>query len=504
MNHYLTFDYGTTSIKACLIDAELKMLAQCIEEYDLITDGGRIEMNSEDYWDAMCRAVAHLKTEVSLEQVAAICITTQGETMIPVDAQGNALSNAVVWLDSRAGEQAEEIAAVISPEALYEQTGVTDLGGALPLSKLLWFREQQPEVYQRAHRFLLLEDYLVMRLTGQFVTEPSLQTSTGWYSLQTGGYMTELLRALSLDEAKLPQILACGECAGALRQEAAQALGLRENVRVVMGAMDQIAAAIGGGGLQPGILTATIGTAMVMTCSYDASALPQPPMIVYRGYAPQQRVLLPFCPAAGIVFKWLKDTVFAAEARKCAEENQNIYDTLCALAATAPAGAGGLTLLPYFSGSLQPKLLPEASGVFFGLTLSTGKAELVRAVLESIGFMLRENLELLRSLGVDAKRVHFFGGGSKNAFWNQMIADITGTELVLMEQNECGSMGAAMLAAVQMGDWETITEAQRCNRIAQIVHPNAQVHAVYEPFYRRYQQVFQCNEILFQKGTKSI
>ena len=106
--------------------------------------------------------------------------------------------------------------------------------------------------------------------------------------------MTELLRALSLDEAKLPQILACGECAGALRQEAAQALGLRENVRVVMGAMDQIAAAIGGGGLQPGILTATIGTAMVMTCSYDASALPQPPMIVYRGYAPQQRVLLPF------------------------------------------------------------------------------------------------------------------------------------------------------------------------------------------------------------------
>ena len=187
MNHYLTFDYGTTSIKAGLIDAELKMLAQCIEEYDLITDGGRIEMNSEDYWDAMCRAVAHLKTEVSLEQVAAICITTQGETMIPVDAQGNALSNAVVWLDSRAGEQAEEIAAVISPEALYEQTGVTDLGGALPLSKLLWFREQQPEIYQRAHRFLLLEDYLVMRLTGQFVTEPSLQTSTGWYSLQTGG-----------------------------------------------------------------------------------------------------------------------------------------------------------------------------------------------------------------------------------------------------------------------------------------------------------------------------
>ena len=118
--------------------------------------------------------------------------------------------------------------------------------------------------------------------------------------------------------------------------------------------------------------------------------------------------------------------------------------------------------------------------------------------------MLRENLELLRSLGVDAKRVHFFGGGSKNAFWNQMIADITGTELVLMGQNECGSMGAAMLAAVQMGDWETITEAQRCNRIAQIVRPNAQVHAAYEPFYQRYQQVFQCNEILFQKGTKSI
>lgn len=167
----------------------------------------------------------------------------------------------------------------------------------------------------------------------------------------------------------LPAVSAQGRCV----RRRHRLWGLRENVRVVMGAMDQIAATIGGGGLQPGILTATIGTAMVMTCGYDAPALPQPPMIVYRGYTPQQRVLLPFCPAAGIVFKWLKDTVFAAEARKCAEENQNIYDTLCALAATAPAGAGGLTLLPYFSGSLQPKLLPEASGVFFGLTLSTGQ-----------------------------------------------------------------------------------------------------------------------------------
>lgn len=284
MNHYLTFDYGTTSIKACLIDAGLHMLAQCIEEYDLITASGQIEMDPADYWNAMCRAVLQLKRKASLEQVAAICITTQGETMIPVDEAGNALSNAVVWLDSRADTQARRLASVISAQELYAQTGVTDPGGALPLNKLLWFREEQPEIYAHAHKFLLLEDYLVMRLTGRFVTEPSLQTSTGWYSLRTDAYMTELLHTLGLDEKKLPEILPCGACAGNLKPSAAQALGLTENVRVVMGAMDQIAAAIGGGGLQPGILTATVGTAMVMTCEYDAPELPQPPMTVYRGY----------------------------------------------------------------------------------------------------------------------------------------------------------------------------------------------------------------------------
>ena len=504
MNHYLTFDYGTTSIKACLIDAELRMLAQCIEEYDLLTDDAKIEMNSEEYWNAMRRAVTQLRRRASLEQVAAICITTQGETMVPVDERGNALCNAVVWLDSRADAQAEEIASLVSAQTFYQETGLTETGGALPLSKLLWFREAQPEIYRRAFRFLLLEDFLVMRLTGRFVTEASLQTSTGWYSLRRGGYWTELLQSLGLDVKKLPELLSCGADAGTLRPQAAQALGLSPGVRVVMGAMDQIAAAIGGGGLQPGILTATVGTALVMTALYPSQALPQPPMIVYQGCTPAQRVLLPFCPAAGVVFKWLKDTVFPAEARACAQRGENIYDTLCALAQKAPPGAGGVTLLPCFSGSLQPRLLPEASGVLFGLTLNTGRAELVRAVLESVGFLLRENLELLRALGVPARQVHFFGGGSKNAFWNQLIADVTGTELVLLEQSECGSMGAAMLASVRLGDQPDLAAAQRCSKIAQIVRPNAEAHAAYEPFYRRYQQVFQCNEILFQKGTKSI
>ncbi len=502
MDSVLTFDVGTTAIKTCLFDRELSPLAIRTDEYDLCTENGTVELECSTYWDTMCRAVAKIGEEFPLSSVKAICLTTQGETMIPVDAEGNPLHRAVVWLDDRAKEQAGEIAAAVSPEELYRLTGVTDMNGFVPLAKLLWFRQAQPDLYSNTHKFLLLEDYLLFRLTGKFITEKSLLTSTAWYDIRHDRYWTELLEKLGLDEEKLPEILDCGQLAGTVTASAATALGLNTDAQVFAGAMDQIAAAIGGGGLQDGIVTATVGTAMVLTSAISSmDDCTDSSLILYRGIKDNQYVILPLCNTAGAVFKWYKDQCSALFAKEAREQGKDVYDMLCEEAAQVAPGADGVILLPYFAGSMQPKCLPNAKGVFFGLGLTANHASMTRAVLESIGYMLRENLDMLGAFGSRPKKVHFFGGGAKNPIWNQIIADIAGVELVLLEQSECGSLGAAMLAAVSMGWYGSIEAAQSRNQVRQVVSPDPALTCTYNKLYAQYKQVFETLIPLFEKGA---
>lgn len=509
MSKYMTFDVGTTAIKTCIFDENLRMLAKCTDEYDLITEGSHVELCPETYWQTMRNAVRRIGESHDLSDVKSICLTTQGETMIPVDKGGNALSNALVWLDDRAGKEAFEVSAALERMAqksgmpsgqklLFETTGLPEMNGYVPVAKFLWFKNERPEIYEKTSKFLLLEDYLIMRLTGKMVSEKSLLTSTAWFDIRRDRYWSELLCELSLNEEKLPETVECGSVIGGVTADAATELGISSSVRVVAGAMDQIAAAIGGGGLRNGVVTATVGTAMVMTSAVpEENAFKDDLMTVYRGYKKGQYVLLPFTSTAGVVFKWLKDTVFAADAAECKKTGESIYDRLCNMAATVPAGAYGVTLIPYFCGTSRPRNLPGSKGVFFGLDLGSGREVLVRATLEGIGNMIRENLDMLRDFGVRIENVQFFGGGSKNAVWNQIIADISDAKLVKPAEEECGSLGAAILAKYGVGDCDSIESAQDCNPAVSEIIPDPAMREIYDAAYDRYQKLFDAVEVLF-------
>ena len=500
MEKYLTFDVGTTAIKTCVFDENLQMLAKCTDEYDLLTADGRVELCPETYWQTIVRAVRRIGETHSLKNIDAVCLTTQGETMIPVDKNGEPLSNAIVWLDSRAGKQAEKIRQVMEENgiSLFRTTGLPEMNGFVPLAKFLWLKEEAPEIYARTEKLLLLEDYLICRLTGRTVSEKSLLTSTGWLNIRSDGYFHELLEKLDLDESKLPEACECGRIVSRLTKEAAAQLGLSADTQVVTGAMDQIAAAIGGGGLKDGVVTATIGTAMVMTSAVpEENAFSDDAMTVYRGYRKGQYVLLPFTSTAGVVFKWLKDTVFAADAAECARTGEDIYDRLCEAAADVPAGANGVTLIPYFAGSTRPRNIPDAKGVFFGLDIGSTREVLVRATLEGIGNMIRENLDMLRGLGAQIGTVQFFGGGSKNAVWNQIIADISDVTLVKPREEECGSLGCAVLAACALGERASVEDAQNCNPAVSTIAPDPSMKETYDRAYTRYQNLFDAVEGLY-------
>lgn len=499
MDAVLTFDVGTTAIKTCLFDRALSCLSIRTDEYTLNTENGTVELDPGVYWNTICHAVAEIKKEVPEANVQVICLTTQGETMIPVMEDGTPLHRAVVWLDDRAKVQAEEITKILPTKTMYSRTGVTDMNGFVPLPKLLWFKEQKPEIYEKAYKFLLVEDFVIHRLTGKFVTEKSLLTSTAYYDIRDDRYWTELLEQLGLDVEKLPEILDCGGFVATLSENAQKDLGLDANVKVFAGAMDQIAAAIGGGGMQDGIVTATVGTAMVLTSAIKSmDECTDESLIVYRGIQENQYAILPLCSTAGAVFKWYKDQCSADVVNKCKESGADPYDVLCEEASKVAPGADGVIHLPYFCGSLQPVLLPNAKGVFFGLGLTTNHASMTRAVLESIGYMLRENLEMLKSFGISPNRIHFFGGGAKNPIWNQIISDITGVELVMLEQSECGSLGAAMIGAVSMGWYDTMADAQKQNKAKRIVYPNAELKDTYDNVYARYQTLFKTLTPMFE------
>lgn len=489
MKTILTFDIGTTAIKTCIFDEKLKALEKRTDEYSLQGEDGRVELDSEIYWETMCHAVAAIGEKISMASVEAICLTTQGETMIPVTKEGQALHRAVVWLDDRAGKQAEEISQKYTKDEIYHLTGVTDMNGFVPLPKLFWFKQERPEIYENTYKFLLLEDYLLYRLTGRFATEKTLLTSTAYYDIRNDRYWTEILEDFGLDTEKLPEILDSGELAGTVSAPAAEKLGLSTDVKVFAGAMDQIAAAIGGGGLQEGIVTATVGTCMALTSAVSSmEECTDDSLILYRGINGNQYVMLPLCNTAGSVFKWFKDQCCEMEVKQCKEDGTDVYDKLCGYAAEVPAGAEGVVLLPYFAGSMQPRLIPEAKGVFCGLGITTDRKIMTRAVLESIGYMLRENMEMFEQFGSRATRVHFFGGGSKNRIWNQIIADIANVELVLLEEGECAFLGAAILAAVSLGWYSDIKEGQKCNSIREIIKPDKSLKEVYDVAYTRYKK----------------
>lgn len=435
-------DVGTSSVKVCLFTPDMKLISRSVQEYALRTWNNRVEADGECYLRAVRDGMAQALREAAGFRVAAIGVTTQGETFAPVDETGKLLRPFIVWLDGRAEEQAEKLREAIPEMAFYRTTGLPEISGALPLAKLMWLREEEPEIYKKTYKFLLVEDFLLHRLTGNFVSEKSLQTSTGWFDLGTDGLWEKGLAAAEIDAAKLPEILECGTLAGNLTRDAAAFLGLEPGIPVVTGAMDQTAAALAGGCAVAGTVTETTGSALVMAACTDAPSFAEGHHVtVYRHALPGKYIYLPIGNTGGLALRWFRDQ-FCADL----PGGEAGYDAINALVSDVPAGCEGLVFLPFLSGSVDPDNCPDATACFFGARLSTTRAHFARSVMESIAFLLRDFLEMLEGLGCPVQEVTSLGGGSRSDVWMQIKADACGRRFRAAACSEATAMGAALLA----------------------------------------------------------
>lgn len=479
LRRFLAFDVGTTAMKCILFDENFQELFCENREYDIESGkGGIAEIDPQVYYRTFCECVSAMQEKVcAVNTPMAICFTTQGETLIPVDAEGNALSKAIVWLDTRAGKEADHIRKEIPQAAWYCATGLCEIDGALPMAKVLWLKENEPEIYEKTDKFLLLEDYLIFRLTGKRVSEKSLQSSTGWYDIVQERLYDRVLELCRVDAEKFPEVLPCGTVVGNISREIAESLRLSEKTVVVTGAMDQIASAIGAGNIRQGIVTETTGTALVVGATVSTPEFDlQTPLTVYKHYN-DQFIYMPYFPTAGITLKWFRDTFFPHLVEEAKAKGVSSYDLINDIARTSPPGSNGVIMNPDMMNG----------GAFHGLSLAATLPDLTRSVMEGVALMLRSLTEAVEAKGIEVDHILSMGGGSYSALWSKIKASVCGKTIHCVGYSQTTALGAAILAAVAVGCYESVEAArEHLDGSGRTYEPDMNEKTIYDGVYIQY------------------
>ncbi|MBI4731368.1 MAG: hypothetical protein HY781_04450, partial [Chloroflexi bacterium] len=435
MDVLLGIDAGTTSVKAGLFAPDGRCLGVGRQEYQLDTPApGRAQLDPEIYWQACVKTVRGALDQAGIqpEQVKAAAVSSQGETTITLDATGQVIYPALVWLDNRAVEQAVFLAERFGEE-VYMRTGIPEIVATWPACKILWLRQNEPEIFARADKFLLVQDYLIFRLTGRIVTDGSISCTTLNYDLTKNAWWTDVQDAIGIRTGQLPELVQPGTSVGHLTADAARQLGLTTGTLVVTGGMDQSVGAIGAGNFKPGKVSETTGAALAIQATISDPMIDQSHTVpVYYHSVPGQYLFVPVCPTAGMAFKWLRDTFFQDEIRAAEAGKSDSYDRLTKLAEAVPPGADGLVMLPHLMGAFSPEPNLQARGSFAGFTLSHTRGHFVRALLEGVAFLLRRNLESIERTGISVQEIRSTGGGARSRLWNQIKADVCNRPVVTL------------------------------------------------------------------------
>ena len=435
---YLGIDIGTTSMKAAVFDKDGNRLALRNVDYTLDTDPvtGYIEFDALKYVE-MCKSVVD---ELALEcgGIDALSIDTQGETLIFTDECGKPVYPAIVWLDNRATEEADAIKARFGNELVYNVTGQPEITAGWPASKVLWLKNNEPLVFAKVRKIFMLEDYILYSLSGNFVTEPTIQSSTIYYDVVNGGWWQDMLDFIGIDAKLLPEV-----------RKTATVVGEYKGIKVVSGMLDQIAGTLGAGVSDETRISEMTGTIMAICVMTDKMPKYNPDSIIpcHLHAVDGKYCLILWSSTAGMALKWFKNN-FA--------ENFSFRE-LDELAEKIAPGSDGLTMLPYFTGSTMPKYNPDARASFSGLNLSHTRAHFARAIMEAIAFTLKQNLEYV---GEDAiKEIRITGGGASSPLWSTIKSDVTGKVLKTLSESETACLGSALAAAVGIGDFASLKEA---------------------------------------------
>ncbi len=498
----LGIDVGTSGSKALLIDERGQVLAAATYDYPMYTPRPMwAEQNPEDWWTATVGAIRKVLRDSGIDagRIAGIGLTGQMHGLVMLDKQGNVLRPCIMWNDQRTGPQCAAITEQIGAKRLLELIANPVLPG-FTAPKIVWVRENEPEIYAKVTQILLPKDYIRYRLTGAYATEVSDASGTALLDVQKRRWSHEMLEALGISASWLPECLELTFPDATISADAADHTGLRTGTLLVGGGGDQAAQAVGSGIIEQGIVAVTLGTSGVVFAATERFLVePEGRLHSFCHAVPGQWHLMGVMLSAGGSLRWFRDSLAQSEVAQAVASGRDAYDLLCEEASRAPAGSEGLIFLPDLTGERTPYPDPYARGVFFGLTLRHSKEHMTRAVLEGVAYGLRDSLELMRNMGLQITQIRASGGGAKNPLWRQILADVFDTEIVLTSVTEGAAFGAALLAGVGAGIYRDVAEA--CKETVQLTgsaHPGP-ARDVYEDYYSIYRELYPALEQQFKR-----
>lgn len=483
MSLSLGIDVSTTAVKAVVIDENGSVVASASTPLSLQTPRPLwAEQSPEDWWQATCASVRQAMARLDNDRLQAIGVTGQMHGLVLLDEDLEVLRPAILWNDQRAAAQCDAIRQRLGQSQLVRLTG-NDAFPGFSAPKLLWVREHEPKIYARVRHVLLPKDYVRLRLTSEPATDRAGAGGTLLLGLESRDWSPAVLEALEIPPEWLPPTHEGTQITGFVSADGAEACGLRPGLPVVGGGGDQAAQAVGVGAVEPGVVALTLGTSGVVFATSDRPLVdPRGRLHAFPHAVPGRWHVMGVMLSAAGSLRWYRD-VMAPDSD---------FDQLLADAEGVPRGADGLVFLPYLSGERTPHADPHLRASFLGLTLHHGRGHLTRAVLEGVAFGLRDNLALMRDVGLDdTGEIRISGGGARSPLWRRILADVLGTRLVSVRNDEGAAFGAALLAATGAGCWTSVAEACRqAITFDDVTAPDADGVAGYQPLYERFTRAY--------------
>jgi xylulokinase len=454
----LGIDVGTTGCKAALFSETGQLLKAGYREYNYRrTHPGWAELDTLEVWQSVVETIVEAVSAADQDPVKALAVSSLGEAVVPVSRDRRPLGPSLLNFDARGHEYLPGLRALIDDVRCYAING-NPLGNHYSLTKLLWLKEHQPDLYGRTYKFLHWSGFVSYMLGADPVVDYSLANRTLLFDLENRDWSDELIEAAGLNREKLPGTVASGVVIGHLAQQVALELGLPGGIPIMSGGHDQCCNGVGCGVIEPGQAMLGMGTFLCIMPVYrhrpDSSLMIERGLNTEHHAVPGQFVSFIYNQGGALV-KWFRDTFAGSEREQARSKGESIYP---ALFEEMPTGPSRLMVLPHFTTTGPPRFISESSGVIAGLKLETSRGDILKAILEGSTFYLRESLEALSPTGIAITGFRAAGGGSQSDRWVQTCADILGRPIARPKVNEAGALGAAILAGCGSGLWPTLKE----------------------------------------------
>jgi xylulokinase len=489
----LGIDVGTSSVKAALVDPQGTVHAVGHAEYPLHhIRPAWVEQDPEDWWRGTCQAVreALAKVPQGAERVLGLAVSCQAPTLLALDRSGRPLRPAMIWMDRRAEAEIVRLAEQMGADKIYRVTGNRP-DAFYVAARLLWLREHEPEVLKQTWQFAQVNGYINYRLTGRLTLDPAHAVLLQMRDYHKEDWSAALCDACGVKPSQFPEVVPAHCVQGEVTAQAAEVTGLRAGTPVMVGTVDSASAALEVGVVEPGIAAEMTGTSTVVIMPNDRG-LTEPALIAMPHALPGIHLLLGAMVASGGCLRWFRDQFGQPEMQAAAESKTDAFDLLTREAAKIEPGSGGLIFLPYMMGERSPLWHTNARGVFFGLTLATPKAALVRAILEGTAFALRHNMEVAMRVGAEVREVRSVGGCSRSDLWNQIKADVLGRPLLLPQVSVGSPFGCAVLAGMGVGVFPDVRKSLlEMVQLTRRFEPNPANHERYSRSYQVYRDIYE-------------